>query len=75
MRDLIIGGGGVSKMRFAIANRGKSGGARILYLYHGDEYPVFLFVAYAKSVRTNLTKAQTQALAVVAKRIIDAYGV
>jgi len=35
---------------------------------------VFLFIAYAKSVRTNLTKAQTQTLAVAAKCIIDSYG-
>ena len=72
--DLIVGGGGVRKVRFALGNRGKSGGARIIYLHHGDDYPVFLFVAYAKSVRTNLTKAQTLALAAAAKRIIDTYG-
>ena len=73
--DLIVGGGGVRKVRFAIGNKGKSGGARIIYLHHGESYPVFLFVAYAKSVRTNLTKSQTQALAGVAKRIIETYGV
>jgi len=72
--DLIVGGGGVRKVRFAIGNKGKSGGARIIYLHHGDGFPVFLFVAYANSVRTNLTKAQTHALAALAKRIIDTYG-
>ena len=38
--DLIVGGGGVRKVRFAIGNKGKSGGARIIYLYRLSGVPV-----------------------------------
>jgi hypothetical protein len=72
--DLIVGCGGVRKVRFAIGNKGKSCGVRVIYLYHGDELPIFLFVVYAKNERTNLTKAQANTIAAVAKRIIETYG-
>lgn len=72
--DLIVGGGGIRKVRFAIGNKGKSGGVRIIYYYHNPYYPVFLFMVYAKSVRTSLSKAQLQKLSTLAKAIIEAYG-
>jgi hypothetical protein len=39
--DLIVGGGGVRKVRFAIANKGKSGGARILFCTLATTIPCF----------------------------------
>ena len=72
--DLIVGGGGVRKVRFAIGGRGKSGGVRVIYLYHSPGYPAFLLTVFAKNERANLTKAETNALAGVAKRIIEIYG-
>lgn len=72
--DLIVGGGGVRKVRFAIGNKGKSGGVRIIYLHYDDDHPVFLLALYAKSERTNLTKQQTNTLAAITKRIIETYG-
>jgi len=72
--DLIVGGGGVRKIRFAFRNKGKSGGARVIYLHHDHDHPIFLFAVYSKSERTNMTKSQTNALATVAKRIIEVYG-
>lgn len=72
--DLIAGGGGVRKMRFAIGHKGKSGGVRVIYLHYGDRLPIFLFVVYAKSRQDDLTDAQTSQVARAAKLIINAYG-
>ena len=34
--------GGVRKLRVAASGRGKRGGARVIYLFGGDDVPVFL---------------------------------
>jgi hypothetical protein len=34
--DVIRGGGGVRKVRFAARGKGKSGGVRVVYYYHSD---------------------------------------
>ena len=39
--DLIPGGGGIRKVRFAVGGRGKSGGVRIIYFYHKEKVPTF----------------------------------
>ncbi len=72
--DLIVGGGGVRKVRFATGNKGKSGGVRVIYYFHNDQYPVFLFIVYAKSDRTNLSSAQLQTVSRLAKTLVESYG-
>lgn len=59
---IIPGTGGIRKARFSIANRGKSGGGRICYLYLPVDEEIFLLKAYAKNQQTNLTKADSQHL-------------
>ena len=44
--------GGVRKLRVAASGRGKRGGARVVYLFGGDDVPVFLLAVFAKSERT-----------------------
>ena len=34
--------GGVRKVRWGLAGRGKRGGARVIYYYHSERLPVFL---------------------------------
>ena len=46
---LIPGSGGIRKVRFGFGGRGKSGGARVIYLFGGDDVPVFLLAAFAKN--------------------------
>lgn len=53
--DLIVGTGGVRKVRVALAGRGKSGGARVIYYYHSKAIPLYALLIYAKNVKTNLT--------------------
>ena len=62
----IPGTGGVRKLRFAALGRGKSGGARAIYFYGGEDMPVYALLAYAK---TDLTSAERRAVAALAAAI------
>ena len=44
--DIVSGGGGIRKVRFAIGGRGKSGGVRIIYYFHNERVPVFLLAVF-----------------------------
>jgi len=46
---------GVRKGRFRIANRGKSGGGRAIYLFLVTENAVIMLMAYAKSEKDDLS--------------------
>jgi hypothetical protein len=61
--DLIEGTGGIRKVRFAVGGRGKSGGIRVVYYFHGETMPVYLLTMFAKNEKANLTKAERNALA------------
>jgi len=66
--DLIVGSGGLRKLRWAGSGRGKRGGIRVIYyLWHGDT--AFMLTAYPKNEQTDLTPAQTRAL----KQLIEEY--
>jgi hypothetical protein len=65
--EIIPGTGGVRKLRWALAGRGKRGGARIIYYYHNEQLPLFLLAAYAKNEKANLSKAERNAM----KRVIS----
>jgi len=55
---VIRGTGGVRKLRVALPGRGKRGGARVIYYYHGGADRVFLIYAYAKNRKDDLTGAE-----------------
>lgn len=72
---LIVGTGGARKIRWASdANTGKSGGVRIIYYYHSLNIPIFLFTAYGKSQKGNLTQGERNLLKSIIMQIVDAYG-
>ena len=48
--DLIVGTGGLRKIRMATGVRGKSGGARIVYFIATEEV-IYLVLAYPKSTK------------------------
>ncbi len=54
--------GGIRKLRFGFGGRGKRGGARVIYLFGGDDVPVFLLAAFAKNEKADLTPAERTAL-------------
>lgn len=55
--SLIKNTGGLRKTRMAIRNRGKSGGARIIYFLANKEI-IYLVMAYQKSTKDNLSEAE-----------------
>jgi hypothetical protein len=71
--DLMSGTGGYRKLRFARPGMGKRGGARVVYLYGGEDLPIFLITVYAKSEKGNLSKAEQNALAKMAKSFFADY--
>ena len=60
-------------MRFGFGNRGKSGGARIVYLFGGEDMPVFVLAAFAKNEKANLSQAERNALAKSVATMIETY--
>lgn len=72
--DLMEGTGGLRKVRFAVGGKGKSGGVRVVYYHYNETMPVFLLTVFAKNEKDNLSKAERNALAKVAKAIRDSYG-
>jgi len=54
--DLIPGTGGVRKLRWALAGRGKRGGARVIYFHHDADMPLFALTANAKNQRADLSQ-------------------
>ncbi len=55
--DIIQGTGGLRKIRMALNNKGKSGGARVIY-FLATVQTIYLVLAYPKSVKDNLTSAE-----------------
>ena len=71
--DVMAGTGGFRKARFARQGMGKSGGARVIYIYHSEKLPVFLITVFAKNRKANLSKEERNALAKRAKQLFEAY--
>jgi mRNA-degrading endonuclease RelE of RelBE toxin-antitoxin system len=70
---LIPGTGGIRKVRFGFAGRGKRGGARVIYLFAGERLPVFLLAAFAKNEQSDLSGAERAALAKAVTAMIADY--
>jgi hypothetical protein len=68
------GTGGFRMERFARPGKGKRGGVRVISFYHGKDYPVFLITVFGKGDKDNLTKEERNALAKLAKTIIQSLG-
>jgi hypothetical protein len=53
--DLIMGTGGLRKLRIGRGGSGKRGGARIIYYFCNAEHPVLLLALYAKNEKADLS--------------------
>lgn len=60
--DLIKGGGGIRKMRFAASARGKSGGVRVIYSWAKAKDRIYLLLIYPKSRKDDLSDRETSIL-------------
>ena len=62
--DIIQGINGLRKLRIADSqrNKGKRGGARVIYYYFANRNKLYFFTAYGKNKQTDLTNDQKQLL-------------
>lgn len=60
--DLIVGTGGVRKTRWAINDKGKSGGVRVIYFFVDEKGIFYMLLAYAKSQKVTLSAIEKREL-------------
>ena len=72
--DLIVGTGGVRKLRWKLEGRGKRGGARVIHFFHNAEIPLFLLTAFAKNERADLSQAERNELRKLTRALVETYG-
>jgi hypothetical protein len=71
--EVMQGTGGFRKVRVGLRGMGKRGGARVIYIFRNEEFPIFLITAYAKNTKGNLTKKERNELAKRADQIFTKY--
>jgi hypothetical protein len=64
---IVPGTGGLRKLRWSAAGRGKRGGLRILYYFHQQSERILMLFAFAKNERGDLTQSQREQL----RRIVE----
>jgi hypothetical protein len=67
-------GGGLRKIRIPRVGGGKSGGFRTLYVFGGNNMPIFLITVFAKNEKANLSKAEQAAAVEMSKALVARYG-
>jgi hypothetical protein len=72
--ELIPATGGVRKLRWGLAGRGKRGGARVIYFYHNADLPLFLLTAFAKNVQEDISQAARNDFRRLTGLLVENYG-
>lgn len=62
--------GGVRKLRWAASGRGKRGGGRVIYYFHSEIMPLYLFKFFAKAAKSDLTGKEKKELVGVVAAIL-----
>ena len=60
--DLIVGTGGLRKIRWKSAGRGKRGGTRVIYFHVSAHFEIRMLLIYRKGIKDNLTPAEKKIL-------------
>jgi mRNA-degrading endonuclease RelE of RelBE toxin-antitoxin system len=60
--DIIKGSGGLRKIRWRSAARGKRGGIRIIYYWYTSEKEIYLLLAYGKNEKEDLSAKELKIL-------------
>jgi hypothetical protein len=60
--DILRGGGGIRKLRYALPGRGKSGGVRVIYYWLRNDGQIYMLLIYPKSKKDTLTEKETALL-------------
>jgi hypothetical protein len=69
--EVIPGGGGLRKMRFAYGQVGKRGGGRTIYYALLSDGVIYLITAYAKVDKSDLTAEETRLFKALVKELND----
>jgi len=59
---VILGGGGIRKLRWRSSGKGKSGGIRVIYYVYARDQKIYLLYPYKKSEQEDLTYKQLRML-------------
>lgn len=68
---LIQGTGGLSKFRWAVPGRGKSGGIRNLYVDFAYYEKIYMITCFRKNVQESLSSAQKRAIKLLIEMILN----
>ena len=71
---VIPGSGGIRKLRWGAGGKGKRGGARVIYYFHGEAMPLFLLTTYAKARRSDMSKAELSDFRRLVRALVGTYG-
>ena len=71
--SLMVGTGGVRKLKWGRGAKGKSGGVRVIYYFHNELIPVYLLAMFAKNEQENLTKAERNELAKLTTLLVQTW--
>jgi mRNA-degrading endonuclease RelE of RelBE toxin-antitoxin system len=72
--DIMPGTGGIRKMRWPCASRGKSSGLRVIYYFHDLNMPLYLLAVYGKGEILRLTKREEREMATLVKGLVRKYA-
>ena len=67
--DIIPGGGGIRKLRFAAQGKGKRGGVRVIYYWVTKAGQIYMLHIYPKSQKDDLTDAEVAELRSIVKEV------
>lgn len=67
---LIQGTGGIRKLRWARSGRGKSGGVRVIYYFHGEQMPLYLLALFGKHEKANISPEEKNSLSKAVKELV-----
>ena len=70
--NTLEGTGGIKKFRWTLEGRGKSGGARIIYLDIVFAKHIYLLTAFPKNEKANLSKAERNQMKTIVTAIKNA---
>ncbi len=72
--DVMPGTGGVRKMRWPCASKGKSSGLRVLYYFHDLNMPLYILAVYSKGEVLRLTQREEREMAKLVKVLVHTWA-
>lgn len=72
--QIMVGTGGVRKLRWARPGSGKSGGVRVIYYFYNETMPLFRLNMFGKNEKEHLSQAERNQLAKLVVLLAKTYG-